>query len=136
MTQTTNRGLKALILSASVAALSLGAVAPVMAQTAAPAPAPAPQASEIDMSDEKLEAFVTALLGVEEVRIEYTPQIEAADSEEDQAELVNEANEKIISKIDAVDELTVDEYVSIAQAAQQDQELGARIAALVEEQSE
>lgn len=136
MTQTTNRGLKALILSASVAALSLGAVAPVMAQTAAPAPAPAPQASEIDMSDEKLEAFVTALLGVEEVRIEYTPQIEAADSEEDQAELVNEANEEIISKIDAVDELTVDEYVSIAQAAQQDQELGARIAALVEEQSE
>ncbi len=134
MTQTTNRGLKALILSASVAALSLGAVAPVMAQTAAPAPAP--QASEVDMSDEKLEAFVTALLGVEEVRIEYTPQIEAAGSEEDQAELVNQANEEIISKIDAVPELTVDEYVTIAQAAQQDQELGARIAALVEEQSE
>lgn len=134
MTQTTNRGLKALILSASVAALSLGAVAPVMAQTAAPAPAP--QASEVDMSDEKLEAFVTALLGVEEVRIEYTPQIEAAGSEEDQAELVNQANEEIISKIDAVPELTVDEYVTIAQAAQQDQELGARIAALVEEQTE
>lgn len=132
MTQTTNRGLKALILSASVAALSLGAVAPVMAQTAAPTP----QASEVDMSDEKLEAFVTALLGVEEVRIEYTPQIEAAGSEEDQAELVNQANEEIISKIDAVPELTVDEYVTIAQAAQQDQELGARIAALVEEQTE
>lgn len=136
MTQTTNRSLKALVLSASVAALSLGAVAPVMAQTAAPVPAPAPEASDIDMSDEKLEAFVTALLGVEEVRIEYTPQIEAAGSEEDQAELVNQANEEIIEKIDAVPDLTVDEYVTIAQVAQQDQELGARIAALVEEQTE
>lgn len=139
MTQTSNRGLKALILSASVAALSLGAVAPVMAQTSsAPATtaAPTPQASEVDMSDAKLEAFVTALLGVEEVRIEYTPQIEAAGSEEDQAALVNQANEEIIEKIDAVPDLTVDEYVTIAQVAQQDQELGARIAALVDAQTQ
>ncbi len=137
MTQTSNRGLKALILSASVAALSLGAVAPVMAQTSSTtAPVEAPQANEVDMSDAKLEAFVTALLGVEEVRIDYTPQIEAAGTEEEQAALVNQANEEIIEKIDAVPDLTVDEYVTIAQVAQQDQELGARIAALVDAQTQ
>jgi|GEM_PF-978844 len=132
MTQTSNRGLKALILSASVAALSLGAVAPVAAQTAAPAP----EAAQVDMTDTKLEAFVTALLGVEEVRLDYTPQIEAASSEEEQAALVNQANAEIIEKIEAVPDLTVDEYVTIAQVAQQDQELGARIATLVEDQSD
>lgn len=142
MTQTPKRSLKALVLTVSAAAISLGAVAPVMAQTAAPAQtetqtAPAaPEAAAVDTSDAKLEAFVTALLGVEEVRIEYTPQIEAAENEEDQAALVTQANEDIIEKIEAVPDLTVDEYVGIAQAAQQDQELGARIAALVEDQTE
>jgi hypothetical protein len=135
MTQTTNRGLKALFLSASVAALSLGAVAPVAAQTAAPAPAEQPEAQQVEMTDTKLEAFVEALMGVEEVRLDYTPQIEAATSEEDQAALVNQANAEIIEKIEAVPDLTVDEYVTIAQVAQQDQELGARIASLVEEES-
>ncbi|MFU8865370.1 MAG: DUF4168 domain-containing protein [Rhodobacterales bacterium] len=131
MTLKTNRSLKAFFLSASVAALSLGTVAPLAAQTAAPAP----QASEVEMSDAKLEAFVTALLGVEEVRVDYTPQIEAAGTEEEQAELVNQANAEIIEKIDAVPDLTVDEYVTIAQVAQQDQELGARIAMMVEAQT-
>jgi hypothetical protein len=135
MTQTTNRGLKALFLSASVAALSLGAVAPVAAQTAAPAPTEQPEAQQVEMTDTKLEAFVEALMGVEEVRMDYTPQIEAATSEEDQAELVNQANAEIIEKIEAVPDLTVEEYVTIAQVAQQDQELGARIASLVEEES-
>lgn len=132
MTMTTHRSLKALILSASVAALSLGAVAPVAAQTADPAPA----AQQVEMTDTKLEAFVTALLGVEEVRQDYTPQIEAATTEEAQTELVNQANAEIIEKIDAVPDLTVDEYVTIAQVAQQDQELGARIAAMVETRTE
>ena len=132
MTLTTNRGLKAFFLSASVAALSLGTVAPLAAQTADPAPV----ASEVELTDTKLEAFVTALLGVEEVRLDYTPQIEAAANEEEQAELVNQANAEIIEKIDAVPDLTVDEYVTIAQVAQQDQELGARIAMMVEAQTE
>ena len=135
MTQTTNRGLKALFLSASVAALSLGAVAPVAAQTAAPAPTEQPEAQQVEMTDTKLEAFVEALMGVEEVRMDYTPQIEAATSEEEQAALVNQANAEIIEKIEAVPDLTVDEYVTIAQVAQQDQELGARIANLVEAES-
>lgn len=65
MTKTTNRSLKALILSASVAALSLGAVAPVAEQGAAPE---TPAGQKVEMTDAKLDAFVTALLGVEEVR--------------------------------------------------------------------
>ena len=135
MTLTTNRSLKTLFLSASVAALTLGAVAPLAAQTADPAPE-AQTAPQVEMSDAKLEAFVTALLGVEEVRQDYTPQIEAATTEEEQAQLVNAANAEIIAKIEAVPDLTVDEYVTIAQVAQQDQALGERIAMMVEAQSD
>ena len=135
MTQTTNRSLKALVLSTSIAALSLGAVAPVAAQNATSASDGQPTLPQIDMTDTKLEAFVAALMGVEEVRLDYTPQIEAASSEEEQAALVNQANAEIIEKIEAVPDLTVDEYVTIAQVAQQDQELGARIASLVEAES-
>lgn len=133
MTLTKNRSLKTLFLSASVAALSLGAVAPVAAQTAEPAPQ-MQSAPQVEMTDAKLEAFVTALLGVEEVRKDYTPQIEAATTEEAQAELVTQANAEIIEKIEAVPDLTVEEYVTIAQVAQQDQALGARIATMVETQ--
>lgn len=129
MTQTTNRSLKTLILSASVAALSLGAVAPVAAQTATQAPEAQQQ---IELTEPKLEAFVTALLGVEEVRKTYTPQIEAATDEDAQAELVTQANSEIIAKIEEVPDLTVEEYVSIAQVAQQDQALGERIATMIE----
>ena len=135
MTLTPHRSLKALILSASVAALSLGAVAPVAAQTADPAPE-TQTAPQVEMTDAKLEAFVTALLGVEEVRQDFTPQIEATTSEEAQAELVTQANAEIIAKIDAVPDLTVDEYVTIAQVAQQDQALGERIATMVETRME
>jgi hypothetical protein len=135
MTLTKNRSLKTLFLSASVAALSLGAVAPVVAQTATPAPE-TQSAPQVEMTDAKLEAFVTALLEVEEVRQDYTPQIEAATSEEAQTELVNQANAEIIAKIDAVPDLTVEEYVTIAQVAQQDQALGERIAMMVETQME
>lgn len=134
MTLMTNRSLKALFLSASVAALSLGAVAPVAAQASDPAPE-TQTAPQVEMTDAKLEAFVTALLGVEEVRQDYTPQIEAATSEDQQTELVNQANAEIIEKIEAVPDLTVDEYVSIAQVAQQDQALGERIAMMVEAQT-
>lgn len=135
MTLTTNRSLKALILSASIAALSLGAVGPVVAQTAEPAPE-VQTAPQVEMTDAKLEAFVTALLGVEEVRQDYTPQIEAATSEEAQTALVNEANAEIIERIEAVPDLTVDEYVTIAQVAQQDQALGERIASMIETRTE
>jgi hypothetical protein len=135
MTLTTNRSLKALILSASIAALSLGAVGPVVAQTAEPAPE-VQTAPQVEMTDAKLEAFVTALLGVEEVRQDYTPQIEAATSEAAQTALVNEANAEIIERIEAVPDLTVDEYVTIAQVAQQDQALGERIASMIETRTE
>jgi hypothetical protein len=91
MTLTKNPRLKTLFLSASVAALSLGSVAPVVAQTATPAPE-TQTAPQVEMTDAKLEAFVTALLEVEEVRQDYTPQIEAATSEEAQTELVTQAN--------------------------------------------
>jgi hypothetical protein len=135
MTLTKNPRLKTLFLSVSVAALSLGAVAPVAAQTTEPAPQ-MQSAPQVEMTDAKLEAFVTALLGVEEVRQTYTPQIEAATDEEAQAELVTQANAAIIEKIEAVPELTVDEYVTIAQVAQQNQALGERIATMVETQME
>ena len=135
MTLTKNPRLKTLFLSASVAALSLGSVAPVVAQTATPAPE-TQTAPQVEMTDAKLEAFVTALLEVEEVRKDYTPQIEAATSEEAQTELVTQANAEIIEKIEAVPDLTVEEYVTIAQVAQQDQALGERIAMMVETQME
>lgn len=135
MTLTKNPRLKTLVLSASVAALSLGSVAPVVAQTATPAPE-TQTAPQVEMTDAKLEAFVTALLEVEEVRQDYTPQIEAATSEEAQTELVTQAHAEIIEKIEAVPDLTVEEYVTIAQVAQQDQALGERIAMMVETQME
>ncbi len=119
---------RAIALAAATAAFGLFATAPVIAQTTAPAP----EAAETDFSDDKLDAFVAALQEVDTVRQTYIPQIEAAADEQEQQELVDEANTAITDTIEKTPDISVDEYVTIAQLAQQNPELNQRIVDRVE----
>lgn len=119
---------RAIALAAATAAFGLFATAPVIAQTTAPAP----EAAETDFSDDKLDAFVAALQEVDTVRQTYIPQIEAAADEQEQQELVDEANTAITDTIEGTPDISVDEYVTIAQLAQQNPELNQRIVDRVE----
>lgn len=69
---------------------------------------------------------------VDTVRQTYIPQIEAAADEQEQQELVDEANTAITDTIEGTPDISVDEYVTIAQLAQQNPELNQRIVDRVE----
>ena len=113
-------------------ALGLG-LAPlsVVAQSETPAPQsdPAPQASPapVDVSNEKLDTFVLAMVEVESVRQEYIPRIEAASSEDEREAIATEGNAAIMDRVDGVPGITFNEYVQIAEAASSDPELGQRV---------
>ncbi|WP_101067741.1 DUF4168 domain-containing protein [Roseovarius salinarum] len=117
-------------LTATTTALALAlASAPITALTAQSAAAQDTQA----YSDAKIEAFTTAMMDVETVRRDYIPKVKAAGSDDEKAALVKEANGAMAQAIKDADNITVDEYVSISEAAGQDKALADRITARVKE---
>lgn len=132
--QTSKKTTNPLVLAIAVMGLSVGVVVPAVAQS--PAPPSTAETAPVEITDTKLESVVDVLIEVEEVRSEYTPKIEAASDEQQHAELVNEANEMIIAKIEAQPDLTTDEYLGVLAQAQQDPDLGLRITQLVDQRVE
>lgn len=101
-------------------ALASAPMVALMAQSAA-------AQSETQYSSEELDIFTTALLDVAEVRQKYTSRLQSAETEEQQAAIVEEANDEITQVIEDTDGITFDRYTEIAQAANQDQTLNQRI---------
>ena len=114
----------AAILSAAVLAFA----APVVAQESQPA-----QIAAEDVTDAQVEAFVDAILAVEQVRDEYGAPIQAAEDEAAQKKLVEEANEAAFAAVDAVENMDVDTYVAIANAAGDNEDLNQRVIARLSE---
>jgi hypothetical protein len=114
--------------SASALTLALGVASYAAAQDTAPAPqmeAPTAQAPAVD--DAKLKSFAMAFLEVAKVNQAYQPQIQAAPSADDQQRLQQEAGQKMIEAVNAAEDLSVDEYNQIIEAAQTDPDLAQRI---------
>ncbi len=111
-------------LKATTTAIALAlATAPMVTLTAQSAAA---QSSD-EYSSEELDIFTDALLEVAEVREKYTAELEGAEDGDEEAAIVEEANEEIVEVIEAKDGITLDRYTEIAQAANEDQELNERI---------
>lgn len=111
-------------LKATTTAIALAlATAPMVTLTAQSAAA---QSSD-EYSSEELDIFTDALLEVAEVREKYTAELEGAADGDEEAAIVEEANEEIVEVIEAKDGITLDRYTEIAQAANEDQELNERI---------
>lgn len=98
-----------------VAAVCLGLVAlgPARAQT--------------EYSEAQLESFVDAAVVVNDLIQAWRPRIEAADSEQEAAQLREQANQELAQAIEATEGMSLEEYQMIGQAAQADPELSERI---------
>lgn len=114
-------------------------IAPVMiavaAALASPLAAQDVTPSEITAStvtDAQVDAFVEALIAVEAVRADYLPQIQEQADEAGQKALIEEANTAAIEAVGDVENMTPEDYVAIGQAAQQSEDLNARIMARLE----
>jgi len=114
----------ATILSATALALAT----PLAAQQAQP-----PQIAAEEVTDAQIEAFVDAILAVENVRSEYTAQIEAAGDEAAQQALVDEANQAAVAAVDEVDNMDINSYIAIANAAGQSETLKEKIVSRIDE---
>jgi len=120
---------------AVAAALGLGA-APAIAQSSGgqSGQQSAPQGEAMTaVTDEKLASFVDAAEKVRGVMEEYRPQLEDARNDEERAELEQAANDAIVAALEGTPGITVQEYVQIARAARQDEELYDRITTMMDE---
>lgn len=89
------------------------------------------QAPEIDVSDEQLEQFVDAMTSVQEISGKYTEQFQSAETAEDAQAIQQKAQEEMIEAVNDSG-LSADEYNTIVQAVQTDEELRARMQELTE----
>jgi len=111
----------------------LSAAALALATPLAAQQTPPPQIAAEDVSDAQVVAFVDAILAVEEVRKDYGPRIDAADDEARQQALAEEANTAAAAAVEGVENIDVDSYVAIANAAGQSETLNKRIIARITE---
>ena len=89
-----------------------------------------------DYSADQLDAFTAALFEVAGVRDKYTPLLQSAETEEQQAAIVAEANAEMTEVIERTDGMTMESYLEIAQAASEDPALNQRILDRVEAQGQ
>ena len=89
-----------------------------------------PMVSEGDFTEEQLAAFVAAALDVREVRDNYAQQISTAEDEAAAQALVAEAQAEMVAAIENADDITLEEYSEIGNAAQEDPALAKRLTAM------
>ena len=111
------------VLTATALALALAASGSAWAQ------------AQTEFSDRQLESFVVAALAVDELIREWNPRIQAAENEEQAAQLREEANAALLETISETEGMSVEEYQEIGRAAQADPELAARINEIYQEKS-
>ena len=86
-----------------------------------------------EVGQDELAAFASATLAMSEVRESYIQRIEAAESETEQQELVEEGNSAMMSALEDEPGMTMERYFEINEAAQADAELNERIVMLLQE---
>ncbi|HMP61635.1 MAG TPA: DUF4168 domain-containing protein [Phenylobacterium sp.] len=113
-----------LLASAALAALGVTAA---QAQQAAPPPAQAATATAgASVSDEKVESFAVAMVQVSQLNETYSAQLQAAADDAARSEIQQRAATEMAQAVEQAG-ISPEEYNQIAQQAQGDAELRARI---------
>ncbi len=117
------------------AALAIGMAFGGLGATATLAQTEVPGAELIEQ-EEKLDAFIDAAMAVADVRDAYLQNLETAESEAEQNQIIEDANTAILAAVEETPGITVDEYIAIGDAAAADpalnEMLNARFAELHE----
>ncbi|MBA4793456.1 MAG: DUF4168 domain-containing protein [Phenylobacterium sp.] len=119
---------------ALASALAIGLAAPALAQTAAPSQAPQPQRSApgaSSFSDDQVQSFAVAMNAVGELNKKYAGKLQSASGEQERQQVQQQAANEMGQAVTEAG-ITPQEYNQIAEAAQQDAELRARIGAAMQ----
>lgn len=91
--------------------------------------------AQAEFEQAKLQSFVTAAIAVNDLIEQWGPRIEEAESEQQAAQLREQANAEMVTTIDQTDGISVEEYQTIVQAARNDPELSGQLQQMFEEQA-
>lgn len=95
-----------------------------------------PQATAQEaIDDQKLEAFVAAVIKVDRLIDQWTPKIQNAENREEAAALNQQANDELKQAIEETDGISVPEYQQISQALRENPELLTRMQKAYKEQT-
>jgi hypothetical protein len=118
-------------MTAALVAAALTLATPLAAQDTTTEIVPTPGLTADKVTDAQVEAFVEALIAVEDLRAAYGQKIAAEQDAGAREDLVAEANEKVVDAVDGVENMSAADYMAIGQAAQQDEALNERIMAQI-----
>jgi len=127
------------LIALSVVGLAAGPLAVTGAaaqdETQPPATMEAPAATT-DFDDDTLRSFVVAFLQVDEINRTYLPQMQEAETPEEQQEVQQQATQEMVLVVENAEGISVDEYNSIIETAQADPDLASEINELIREATE
>lgn len=89
------------------------------------------QQESIELTDTMLEQFVTAMSNVQEISNKYSEQFQSAEDAEQAQEIQRKAQEEMVAAVNDSG-LSPQEYNTIVQRVQQDEELRARLQEMTE----
>ena len=124
MTVTSTQSKEAVVRNLSMRRLGAAIVGMVLAVALI---APLHAQSQTEVSDAKLESFVVAALAVNDLMTQWSPRIQGAKDENEANTLRQQAQSEFVAAVEQTEGITIEEYQTIGQAAQQDPELNARI---------
>ncbi len=116
--------------STAAAALMAGALAlsmPVAAHAQSDGGGQQSQQQQVELTDEKFDAFVDAALAVMDVRATWSPKIKGAESDEDAQAMMKSARKEMAQAVEDAPGISTREYIAIARQARQDKQLAKRI---------
>ncbi|HMB09418.1 DUF4168 domain-containing protein [Saliniramus sp.] len=120
---------------AAITALGMAFGAASLTGTSVSTPAAAQTAQAPNVDEETLRSFAVATLEIQEISQTYRPQMEAAESQEQQQEIAQAANDEMVAAVEAVPGIDVGSYNAIAEAAQADPEMMQQINTFIAEAS-
>lgn len=124
---------KTILGTATILALAAAPLTPALAQSGPQTAIPAQATQAADYSESDLESFVDAAMKVMALRQTYQVQLQAADTEDQQRALVQQAQQEMKQAIVQTSGIDVPTYTAIGEAAQADKALSERITALFQE---
>lgn len=93
--------------------------------------APAPAAFD----DQTLQSFVVAFLEVDQINRVYMPQLQEADTQEEQQAIQQQATQEMVTAVENAQGISVEEYNAIVETAQADPELAQQINQMIQDQA-
>lgn len=96
---------------------------------------PASAEAQDAFNDQKLEAFVVAVVKVDSLIDTWAPKIQSAENEEQAQAMNQQANDELRQAIEQTDGITIEEYKAISSAMREDSDLLTRVEAIYEKQT-